>query len=1016
MNLKNLKRTLCAIALITICCFTLAAQQRASTLRGQVSDELGGLVVGATVTIIGPDGAQKTTSTGADGSYVFSSLTAGRYVVRVTAAGFSAYENKEVDLAAGSRVTHNIKLLVGLERQEVTIGDDRSLSTDPASNADAVVLKGQDLDVLPDDPDALASAVQAMAGPSAGPNGGQIYIDGFTGGRMPPKESIREVRVNQNPFNAENNSIGFGRIDILTKPGKDKLRGSSFFNFGDESLNSRNPFAPTRAPFQVRYYGGSLSGPVITNKSSFFLDFQRRVVDDNAIINATILDSSLRIVPFNQALLVPNRYFSISPRVDYQLNNNNTLILRYSYSQGSADNVGASDFSLPERAYNRSNTEQLFQLTETAIINPELMNETRFQYIRNRSQQNGNNTIATVSVQDSFISGGSQVGQAHVNENRWELQNYSTLTKGNHVLRFGLRLRRVHIDDFSPQNFGGTFTFSGGDAPLLNDNNEIVRDANGDPVLIPITSLQRYRRTLLFQGRPDMRVLGGGATQFSIAGGNPEASVRQIDLGAFFQDEWRIRPNLTLTAGLRYERQTNISSNLNFAPRLFFAWAPGGNSVVTGQSGSSGPKTVIRGGIGIFYDRLGERATLLTNRFNGVNQLDFRVFDPAVLDTAIFSLDGVTNVPTVESLSSFASPQVVRTIANDFQAPTFVMTAINFERQLPSKFTLFLVGFNYRGKHLLRLRNLNAPLPGTYNPLNPDTAVRPFGNIGDIYYYESSASFNDYRFFGGVRRQMHKGFSVFANFGMGKGKTDTDCIFGSISNCFPANTYDLSIDYSRVSFIPSASFFMGGTIVLPKLKLNLNPFIVYSTGRPFNIVTGRDTNGDGQFLERPAFATAQTQLADLRRTRFGNFDVNPAPDEPLIPRNYGMGPAFFSVNIGISRSIAFGDVPVSAAAAPPAAPAKAATTSSPASNASAPAATNSAKPAGGPTPEKRYSLTFSVNIQNLFNRTNLSQPIGNLSSPRFGESTATAGSFGFGPGGSAAAGNRRIQLQLRFSF
>jgi hypothetical protein len=226
---------------------------------------------------------------------------------------------------------------------------------------------------------------------------------------------------------------------------------------------------------------------------------------------------------------------------------------------------------------------------------------------------------------------------------------------------------------------------------------------------------------------------------------------------------------------------------------------------------------VIRGGMGVFYDRFGERATLLANRFNGSNQLDFRVFDPQTLDTAVFSLNGVTNVPTVDQLNSFAAPQIVRRIAPDFQAPTFVMTAINVERQLPAKFTLFLVGFNYRGKHLLRVRNINSPLPGTYDPENPDTAVRPFGNIGDIYYYESSARFNDYRFFGGVRRQMSKGFSVFANFGTGRGKTDTDCIFGSISNCFPADSYDVSNEYARVAFIPSANFFFGGTLIVPKL-------------------------------------------------------------------------------------------------------------------------------------------------------------------------------------------------------
>ena len=1003
-----------AKSLFVVCvlslCFNLAlAQQRTGSLRGQVSDELGALVVGASVTLIAADGTQKTAATNNEGTYNFNSLPPGPYTLRIVAPDFGPYEKSELSIAAGPRTTHNVRLVVAFEKQVITVNEEQGLNTDPQHNADAVVLKGQDLDVLPDDPDALSAAVQAMAGPSAGPNGGQIFIDGFAGGRMPPKESIREVRVNQNPFNAENNNIGFNNIEIFTKPGADKFHGSTFYNFNDESLNSRNPFAPARAPFQVRYLGGSLSGPVTKGKSSFFIDFQRRVVDDNAIINARVLNSALVENPFNLVLLTPNRYFSFSPRFDYQLNAANTLVMRYSYSRSNAENIGASDFSLPERAFDRSNNSHVVQVTETNVLSPTLMNETRFQYNRNRSQQDGNNTIPTIAVQDSFISGGSQIGLAHYNEDRWELQNYSMWTRGRHIVRFGVRVRGVKITDFSPQNFGGTFTFSGGNAPLLDANNQIVLDDEDQPIFGAITSLERFRRTLLFQGNPNMRELGGGVTQFSLAGGNPEATVSQTEMGVFIQDEWRVRPNLTFTVGMRYENQSNISSNYNFAPRVFFAWAPGGTSVGGGPGAppsSSSPKMVIRGGMGVFYDRFGERATLLANRFNGTNQLDFRVFDPTVLDQSTFTFNGgASNVPTVESLTTFASPQIVRRIAPDFQAPTFVMTAINFERQLPSKFTLFAVAFNYRGKHLLRVRNLNAPLPGTYDPNNPDSAVRPFGNTGDIYYYESSANFNDYRFFAGIRRQMSKGFSLFANFGGGKGKTDTDCIFGSIANCFPADTYDLTSEYSRVSFIPSGNFFVGGTMILPKLKVNLNPFIVFSTGRPFNIVTGRDTNGDGLFTERPSFATAQTAAADLRQTPFGDFDLAPAPGQELIPRNYGMGPSFFSVNLGISRAFAFGNVPAppAAAAAKPAA-------------AAAPAPSGANRPASGPAPEKRYTVTFSVNIQNLLNKTNLSQPIGNLSSPQFGESISSAGSFGFGPSGSAAAGNRRIQIQVRFGF
>ncbi|HJZ80317.1 MAG TPA: TonB-dependent receptor, partial [Pyrinomonadaceae bacterium] len=957
----------------------VAAQQRTGSLTGQVTDELGGLVVGANVTLTAAGGTEKVSVTNNDGAYIFNSVVPGRYTLKVASFGFGNYENTEVEIKA-ARNTQDVHLVIATTRQVVTVDNGRSLNTDSESNADALVLKGADLDVLPDDPDALAAAAQAMAGPSAGPNGAQIFIDGFTGGQMPPKDSIREVRVNQNPFNAENNNIGFGRIDILTKPGMDKLRVSTFYNFGDESLNSRNPFALRRQPFQIRYYGGSISGPVIAKKSSFFFDSQRRVVDDNAIINATVLTPGLNPFPLRLTVPVPIENISLSPRFDYQLGANHTFVLRYSYSRFKAKNLGVSDFSLPSRAFNRATTEQTLQLTETAVLSPKMINETRIQYIRNRNRQEGG-TNPTVSVQESFIQGGSQVGKAHNEQDTWELQNYTTRTSGNHILRFGARLRHVHINDVSPTNFGGTFTFAGGFAPQLDAHNEIVNDSSGNAVLIPITSLERYRRTLLFQGRPDMRALGGGATQFAIAGGNPEAGVTQTELGFFVQDEWRIRPNLTFTAGLRYEYQTNISSKMNFAPRLFFAWAPGGTSVGSGPGApgsSSQPKFVIRGGMGVFYDRLGERATLLANRFDGETQHDFRVANPAVLDLSTFSLDGtVTNVPSAAILGAFSAPQIVRQIAPDFRAPTFVMTAINIERQLPHKFVLYLVGFNYRGKHLLRLRNINAPLPGTYDPANPAAAIRPNGNIGDIYYYESAARFNDYRMFGGLRRQMSKGFSLFVNFGTGRGHTDTDCIFASIGNCFPANSYNATSEYSRVGFIPGFNFFTGGTIILPRLKLTLNPFIVISSGRPFNIVTGRDTNGDGLFTERPALATAQTDPADLRHTKFGDFDLNPALGQPLIPRNYGLGPSFFSVNLGISRAIAFGDRPAAAnvASAPPPGN-KPANGEAAKADSSKAAVTSQAKPGGGPKPEKRYTLTFSVNIQNLLNSTNLNQPIG----------------------------------------
>lgn len=981
-----------ASVLCCLCLIIAAPQTRPGSVTGRVTDEREGLIVGAQVTLTATDGTQKSTLTSAQGLYTFAALPAGKYILRVSAKGFAASE-KTIDVEAGERSTHNVQLSIVLE-EKVTVTDEKSLNVDSANNADALTLRDKDLDILPDDPEALAAALQAMAGPSAGPDGGAIYVDGLTANRLPPKQSIREVRVNQNPFNAENDRIGTARIDIATRPGMDKFRGSSFFNFSDESLNSRNPFVPERAPFQIRYFGGTVSGPLVAKRASFFADTQYREVDDNAIINATILDPSLRITPFKLTLLTPNRNVSFSPRFDYLLNPNNTLVARYSYSHTNAENVGASDFSLPERAYDRSSSEQVVQLLETAVLSPTMVNETRFQYLRTRTLQNGNNSIPTITVQDSFISGGSQIGRAEARENRWELQNFSTVTTGLHVVRFGARVRGVHITDVSPQNFGGTFVFSGGIAPQLDAGNRVVLDANGNPVLVPITSLERYRRTLLFQGRSDMRTLGGGVTQFSLAAGNPEAHVTQTDIGVYAQDEWRVRPNLTLTFGLRYERQTNISSNFNFAPRFSFAWAPSASG-----ANAAAPKMVIRAGVGIFYDRLSERVALLSERFNGLNQTDFRVFDPAQLDQVTFGSNGASNVPTAASLSGFASPQIVRSVAGNFQTPTLVMVAMNFERQLPYKFTLVAVAFNYTGRHLLRLRNINTPLPGTFNPAFPENSVRPFGTNNDLYFYESSGNFHDPRLFLGLRRQVGRGLTLFANFGIGKGMADTECAFGSLAACFPANSYDLHGEYARASFIPKRNFVLGSNFTIPKLKLALNAFVYTASGRPFDIVTGRDTNGDGLFTERPALATSNTAPADLVHTRVGDFDLNPQPGQPAIVRNFGMGPSFFAINLGLNRSFRLGAAPHAAASVT--------TTRS---------SQNTPPRPSGSAPEKPYELTLGVYVQNLLNRTNLGQPIGNLSSPRFGESTAISGSFGPGQVVIGSGGNRRIQLQLRFTF
>jgi Carboxypeptidase regulatory-like domain len=1005
------------LSLVLIASTVFAQQGAGGTLRGRILDQFGGAIVGATVTAIDATGAEKTATTNDEGLYVISGLAPGAYTVRAQAEGFALYENASVQITGAQREALDITLEVTIEQSEVTIASETPVSTDPENNAGAIVLRGTDIEALPEDPDELTEALQALAGPSAGPNGGQIFVDGFTGGRLPPRESIREIRINSNPFSAEYDRLGFGRIEILTKPGTDRFRGQAFFSFNDESLNSRNPFAPNRAPYQSRQYGGNVSGPLTSKKASYFLDFERRQVDDNDIIRATILDPSLNITPFGLAVLTPQTRTTFSPRFDYQLNASNTLVGRYSYSNTKRENAGIGDFNLLSRAYNSSTTQHSFQLTETMIINPSVINETRFQFVRSSSEREGDSSLPTIRVLDAFTGGGSQVGLSFNRETRWEVGNNTSWALSNHALKFGVRLRGISLKDSSPNNFSGTFTFAGvNNAPQLDANNQII--PNSAPVAI--SSIESYRRTLFFQGRinpltnqvytpAEIRALGGGATQFTIAGGNPEASVSQVDFGAFVQDDWRVRPDFTLSMGLRYEAQSNINTGLNFAPRIAFAWSPG-------AGGQRQAKTVIRGGFGVFFDRVSEDLTLQASRFNGINQQQFLVTDPSVLDLAQFSLDAVTNVPTIESLTAFQLPQTTWRKADGLQAPYTIQSSISLERQLPQNWTFSATFINSRSLHLLRARNINAPLP--------ETGVRPLGDIGNIYQYESSGRLNQNQFLLGIGNRLNRTVSLFARYSLSKAESDTDG-----AGSFPANQYDLSSEWGRASFDIRHRFIVGGTINAP-WGLRLNPLVIWTSGRPFNITTGRDTNGDSLFTERPVFATDLTKPGVIV-TRFGAFDPNPAPGQELIPRNYGEGPSFFTVNLGLSRTFGFGGSRERVASA------------AGQDGGSGPGAGGGRRGVGGgggggrrggggfgggggrggrgggggASSDSRYNLTFSLQVQNLLNNTNEGQPVGNLSSQLFGESLSTAGGFGGGGGGgNPAAGNRRITAQVRFSF
>ncbi len=999
-------RSILLFGLVSAFAVSSAFGQATGSIGGSVTDSLGAVVVGASVTVVSQSGTQKMVVTNARGEYNVTGLEAGKYTVKAIAPKFALYENAEVDVVAGEKTDIFVVLTVSGVEESVDVGGNETVSNDADNNADATVIKGKDLDALPDDPDELESALQALAGPSAGPNGGQIYIDGFTGGQLPPKESIREIRINQNPFSAEFDRLGFGRIEILTKPGSDKFRGSVSANFNDESLNSRNPFANNRAPSQLRSFGGNISGPLQKGRSSFFLDVMNRDNDGNAVVNAVVLDAALNPVNLREEFVVPSRRFSIGPRVDFAINDNNTLVARYNFNTGSNDNQGIGDTSLPSRAYNTTSFGHEFRLTETAIINAKTINETRFEYSFDKRSQTGDNSIPTINVSSAFTGGGAQIGTSYNKSSRFELSNFTTTAFGKnsqHSVKFGFRIRNNSISDRSENNYGGTYVFPG----FFGVD---AFDTNGDGVVSP---LEQYRASILNAAgtRYD-------PTQFSLTTGDPLAKVSRFDAGLFITDDWRISPALMLSFGLRYENQTNVSDNTNFAPRFGFAWSPG-------AGGAKAPKTVFRGGAGFFYDRFSENLTLQADRFDGTTQLNLIVSanetDPtrraaalALLAQPVFTLAGVTNSPTAaQILAALPQSNSIRTISADLRVPYTIQVALGVERQLPFKTTFGAFFIKSQTNNQLRARNVNAPVcPAQINCLN---APRPDPTQGNVFEYESTGVNKQTQLILNFRNNYSSRFSLFGNYRLGFADSDTDG-----AGSFPAYSYDLTGEFGRSAFDVRHNFVIGGNVTLP-WQISLNPFITASSGRPFNITRGVDLNGDSLFTERPTFGELGSRCTELNLTS-SYCDVAGQDPNAIIPRNFGVGPAYVSVNLRVSKSIGFGKTAGATAGA---------------------GQTGGNRPSGSPgmvmgggmggrgggggmggmfggggDSRKPYNLNLSINFNNLFNTVNFGTPVGNLSSGRFGQSTNIAGGFGGfgGGGGGGATANRRIELQARFSF
>jgi hypothetical protein len=953
---------------------TAAAQTSTGTLRGRITDPSGAVVQQATVTATTADGRSVTVVTNSQGNYEFRGLPSGTYTVTAVAKGFAADHEDGVIVAAGQAQQLDIGLQIQVEQQQVEVQEQTpTVDVSQQNSASTLIIQGKDIEALSDDPDELQSELEALAGPSAGPNGGQIYVDGFTAGQLPPKSAIREIRINQNPFSAEYDKLGYGRIEIFTKPGTDKMHGQVMMNGNSSAFNALNPFVTEEPGYYSEIFNGNLSGP-LGKKASFFFTVQQRNIDNESVVAAQILDANNNIVSYNQAVPSPSTRLDISPRFDFQLTPNNTLTVRYQYERSNQTNGGIGQFSLPSVGYNSNSSEQTVQISDTQVISPTIVNETRFQYLRDSSNQIPLSTAPTLVVQGAFTGGGSPSGTVVSNQDHYELQNYTSIAHGHHFIKFGGRLRDTLYSSVQNSGFNGSYNFS---------------------------SLTQYQMT-------QMGETGAGPSQFSLTTGQPLSDVSMLDIGLYAEDEWRIKPNISLSYGLRYETQTGIPYHGDWAPRISLAWGLG--------RGKNPPKTVLRAGYGVFYDRFSYNYLLQAERQNGITQLQYIVNQP----------DFYPQVPSPSELAKLAntSPTVYQ-VAPNIQPGYTLQTAFSVERQLTKSSTVSVTYLNARGEHQLFMRNANAPLPGTYNPSDPTSGVRPLGGTTNIYQYSSEGAFlqnqliTNFRVNVGTRISLFGFYSLnFANsdLGAGGGGGGGGSFFGggSSSAAFIMNSYDPEEDWGRASFDVRNRFVLGGNLAL-KYGFRLSPFILANSGSPFNIIVGQDLNGDSIFNDRPGLGPTGAPGGMPYYTPWGTFNSAPLPGQPIAPINTGSATPLFTLNLRLSKTFGLGPKLERGAMA-----------GGPQGGPGGPHGGGGhggglggrGLAGGGGNPfsfgndsTHRYNLTFSVSARNLLNNVNYAAPVGNLESPIFGEPNSLAG-----PPFSSGSANRRIDLQMLFSF
>jgi hypothetical protein len=1011
-----------------------------ATVHGSVLDPDDALIPGATATLTSASGKASVATSKSDGTYTVRGLAPGTYTLTVTAPGFGTFVKAGINVTQGANVAADVKMTLQDTTQTVTVSTDTvQLSVDPDSNQSATVITGDALNALSDDPDELQAELTALAGPSMGPNGGQIYIDGFTGGQLPPKSSILAIRINSNPFSAQYDRAGYGRIEILTKPGTDKFHGGVGIQGQDKIFNTSTPFlgpANVQPDYHQLFFTGNLTGPIRPGMSFTLNGTYRDIVNNNIINPAEIYSSgpnsttvcnpgdltcSANPYPLTaRAVTAPQKRWEINPRFDTMIGSKNTFTARYSYETATITNPGGGN-SLTTQASSSTSADNTIQISETQLLSSRVINETRFEFEHGSNNSTPVNPGTMVSVTGNFVTHGTGSGATSSTSDHIEVQNYTSVQLTKNFIRLGGRLRTDLDTNTASAIQNGALNYSYlldpcTDPTLTNRPSTCAQVGAGVPPCASAnSSISSYQC--------------GVPYQFSLTTiHNGTISAHELDLGVYLEDDWKARDNLTISYGIRMEAQNYINSTHDFAPRVSIAYG-------IPRKGGKPTLTVLRGGFGIFYDRYSVGSISSVIAGNPINQSSTTYFNPGTA-TAPCTPATIGNCTLGSSSAGSFSRVQVPAADTGLRAPYLVEAAVTLEQKL-GKYTSFTATYlNGHGEHQFLTRVF--PLGSALTPAscaNPDPSI----TTGYIGCSQSEGVYRQNQITTNIRVQTAKGLSLTGFYSANWANSNTSGI---------TNPYNSAADYGRAGFDIRSQMTLLGSIPLPFL-ITASPIMQVSSGRPYNITTGVDNNDDGVTNDRPAFANGAVAPTFKNCTNSNSFNQGTQGTTLVagetyteIPVNYCTGPNLVSFNLRLSRTFGFGPKTEAALAAQARQAAQQAGGGP--GGMGGPGGPGGGPGGGGPgggrggggggyggggggrgggggggggfgggrgsNTGRKYNLSVGLQALNLFNEVPYATPVSSLSNSEFGRVTSIGGGFG------SSNAVRHITLTANFNF